>query len=106
MPLNSFGHFIKACRITAGLSQTILASHLGIARAHLSRIECGKKKLRIEKLETLSHALDINLTDLKKEFYSDIFAEEILKNDCPITVLEATKQKITRSYRIKNGYAI
>lgn len=106
MTMNSFGHFIRTCRVTSGLSQTELADRLGIERAHLSRIECGKKKLRIEKLESLSQALDIDLADLKKEFYSDVFAEEIFRNDCPVTVLEATRQKIAGLYQGKNGYAI
>jgi transcriptional regulator with XRE-family HTH domain len=98
----TFGEFIKQGRKHNYLSQTELAEQLGIERAHLSRIESGKKKFKIEKLESLALALKIDLAELKKEFYSDVFAEQIYIHNCPEGVLEITRQKVAmiRSLRM------
>lgn len=100
----TFGEFIKQGRKSSYLSQTELADKLGIERAHLSRIETGKKKFKIENLETLALALNIDLAELKKEFYSDVFAEQICINNCPEGVLEITRQKIANIRSSINGY--
>lgn len=92
--IKTFGVFIKECRKREHLTQSELAHLLGIERAHLSRIESGKKKFRVEKLECLSAALNMDTATLKEEFYSDFFAEQIYINDCPDGVLEATRLKI------------
>jgi transcriptional regulator with XRE-family HTH domain len=92
--ISNFGVFIKRHRKIKGLSQDDLADKLDIERAHLSRIECGRKKFRVEKLERLAQALGIELAELKKEFYSDFFAEQIFENECPVGVLEITRQKV------------
>ncbi|WCT12948.1 helix-turn-helix domain-containing protein [Mucilaginibacter jinjuensis] len=89
-----FGEFIKQGRKRNYLSQTELAEKLGIERAHLSRIESGKKKFKIENLESLAMVLKIDLAELKKEFYSDVFAEQIYIHNCPEGVLEITRQKV------------
>lgn len=90
----TFGEFIKQSRKANCLSQTELAEQLGIERAHLSRIESGKKKFKVENLESLAVALKIDLAELKKEFYSDFFAEQIYRHNCPDGVLEITRQKV------------
>ncbi|OKS85410.1 helix-turn-helix domain-containing protein [Mucilaginibacter polytrichastri] len=97
----TFGEFIKQGRKHNYLSQNELADKLGIERAHLSRIESGKKKFKIEKLESLALALKIDLAELKKEFYSDVFAEQIYTHNCPDGVLEITRQKVAMIRSVK-----
>ncbi len=97
----TFGEFIKQGRKRNYLSQAELAEQLGIERAHLSRIESGKKKFKVDNLESLSIALKVDLAELKKEFYSDFFAEQIYTHNCPEGVLDITRQKVAMIRSLK-----
>lgn len=65
---SSFGEFIKLHRIELNLSQESLAKKLGIDRALLSRIECGRKAFAAEKLPLLAKALYFDVSKLKETF--------------------------------------
>jgi len=67
--LVSFGAFIKKHRLELCLSQEDFARKINIERAQLSRVECGKKSLNVDKLKELSNALYLDLDIVKKEYY-------------------------------------
>lgn len=93
-PFQSFGEFIQHNRKKSRLSQTSLALMLEVDRAHLSRIECGIKQLHPEKLEPLSRIFKLKLAEVQREFYSDLIVNEILRNNCPESVLETARAKV------------
>ena len=65
----SFGAFIKKHRLELCLSQEDFARKINIERAQLSRVECGKKPLNVDKLKELAKALYLDLEIVKKEYY-------------------------------------
>lgn len=65
----SFGAFIKKHRMGLCLSQEDFSRMINIERAQLSRIECGKKSLNVDKLKELAQALYLDLDTVKKEYY-------------------------------------
>jgi ribosome-binding protein aMBF1 (putative translation factor) len=65
----SFGTFIKKHRLELCLSQEDFARRINIERAQLSRVECGKKSLNVDKLKELAKALCLDLDIVKKEYY-------------------------------------
>ena len=56
----SLGDKIKQLRKKRGLSQTELAEKIGIASAHLSRLETGKFQPSIDVLKKLSETLQVS----------------------------------------------
>lgn len=94
LPVTGLGYFIQKCRLLAGMPQIELARKLDISREYLSSIENGRKHLPVEKLELLSNILQLDIAQIKTQFYSDLFTREILASHCPETVLEETRKKL------------
>lgn len=65
----SFGAFIKKHRLELCLSQEDFARKINVERAQLSRIECGRKSLNVDKLKELAEAINIDLETVRKEYY-------------------------------------
>lgn len=93
-PYQSFGEFIQLNRKRMRLSQTALSVLLDVDRAHLSRIECGIKQLATDKLEPLADVFKLKLAEVQREFYADLIVSEILRNNCPESVLETARAKV------------
>lgn len=49
-------------RKAKGLTQQELADMVGVAQGSIARIESGKHRIRLDKLEKIAHALDIKIT--------------------------------------------
>ena len=59
-----FGLKVRQLRIEKGLSFTQLSKLTGLSASYLNEIEKGKKYPKIEKINILSDALEINFDDL------------------------------------------
>jgi transcriptional regulator with XRE-family HTH domain len=58
------GNKIKELRQAKGWSQQLLADHAQIERAHLTRLEEGKKEAGLRVLERIATALDVEIEKL------------------------------------------
>lgn len=70
---------IKHYRLKRGMSQTDLASFLGVTKQFISKLENGKSKLPLDKILITSEFLDIPIEKVKRALLSDA-KEEIYKN--------------------------
>lgn len=58
------GRRIRELRQAKGWSQQLLADHAELERAHLSRLEEGKREAGLRVLERIAAALDVEVEDL------------------------------------------
>jgi transcriptional regulator with XRE-family HTH domain len=58
------GNRIRKLRRAKGWSQQLLADHAELERAHLSRLEDGRKEAGLRVLERIATALDVGIEDL------------------------------------------
>ena len=58
------GRKIKQLRQAKGWSQQMLADHAELERAHLSRLEEGRREAGLRVLERIAIALDVKVEDL------------------------------------------
>ncbi len=58
------GRKIKELRRAKGWSQQLLAVHADLERAHLSRLELGRREACLRALERIARALDVEVEDL------------------------------------------
>jgi transcriptional regulator with XRE-family HTH domain len=58
------GNRIRELRQAKEWSQQMLADHAQIERAHLTRLEEGKKEAGLRVLEKIANALDVEVEDL------------------------------------------
>lgn len=58
------GNRIRELRQAKGWSQQMLADHAQIERAHLARLEEGKREAGLRILEKIASALDVGVEDL------------------------------------------
>jgi transcriptional regulator with XRE-family HTH domain len=58
------GRRIKELRQEKGWSQQLLADHAELERAHLSRLEEGRREAGLRVLERIARALDVDVEDL------------------------------------------
>jgi transcriptional regulator with XRE-family HTH domain len=58
------GRKIRKLRLAKGWSQQLLADHAELERAHLSRLEEGRREAGLRVLERIAMALDVEVEDL------------------------------------------
>jgi transcriptional regulator with XRE-family HTH domain len=97
----SFGEYIRKLRTENGFTLTQLGAKLDLDSANLSKIENGKRDFDEKRLEKMATVFELNLDDLKTEFFSDLFAKKIFETNCSISVLSAAEEKI-KYYRENN----
>ncbi len=90
----SFGSLIKKLRIEKGLTLTQLAAQLDLDSANLSKIENGKREFDEKRLIFLSEVFNINIDDLKKEFFGDYIARKIYNSNCSEEILIVAEEKV------------
>ena len=89
-----FGQYIKSLRTEKGLTLTQLGAKLGIDSANLSKIENGKREFDEKKLEILSEIFNLNLEELKIEFFAEYFAKKLYNSDCSTDAFVVAEEKI------------
>ena len=90
----TFGLYIRELRINRCLTLTQLAAQLDLDSANLSKIENGKREFDEKRLWKLAKVFQIDLSAVKMEFYSDLFAKKIFENDCSIEALRKAEEKV------------
>lgn len=53
---------ITDARKAKGMTQQELADAIGVKQSYIARVESGKHRIRLDKLEKIAHALDIKIT--------------------------------------------
>ena len=89
-----FGQYIKSLRTEKGLTLTQLGAKLGIDSANLSKIENGKREFDERKLKILSEIFNLNLEELKIEFFAEFFAKKLYNSDCSTDAFVVAEEKI------------
>ena len=69
--MNSFGERIKKIREEQGTPLRIVAFHLGVDQAVLSKIENGKRKATKKQVELISNYFNVSMKELLIDWLSD-----------------------------------
>ena len=77
------GQRIQTARLQKKLSQSDLADLLDVSVSYVSRIECGKIRLNLERIIELCLILNISLPDILQGSYSSTEVKPINNTDCP-----------------------
>lgn len=97
----TIGEYIHRLRVSQGFTLTQLGALLGVDSGALSKIENGKKGLDKKSLPALAEIFELDYEDLKREFFSELIARDILSNSCDETVLRLAADKV-KYLRSKN----
>ena len=90
----TFGEYIKRLRTDNELTLTQLAAKLDLDSANLSKIENNKREFDEKRLELLAKVFNLDLAQLRTEFFSDIIAKKIYENNCNSETLILAEQKV------------
>lgn len=90
----TFGEYIKRLRTDNELTLTQLAAQLDLDSANLSKIENNKREFDEKRLELLANVFNLDLAQLRTEFFSDIIAKKIYENNCDSETLILAEQKV------------
>lgn len=90
----TFGEHIKRLRTENELTLTQLAAKLDLDSANLSKIENNKREFDEKRLELLANVFNLDLAQLRTEFFSDIIAKKIYENNCDSETLILAEQKV------------
>lgn len=75
LPELPLGKYVQEKRKQVGLTQEEFGSLIGLDRAHLSRIECGRKIISQHKLGKIAEVLHVPIADLHKMYYQEKMLE-------------------------------
>lgn len=90
----TFGEYIKRLRTENELTLTQLAAKLDLDSANLSKIENNKREFDEKRFELLANVFNLDLAQLRTEFFSDIIAKKIYENNCDSETLILAEQKV------------
>lgn len=90
----TFGEYIKRLRTENELTLTQLAAKLDLDSANLSKIENNKREFDEKRLDLLANVFNLDLAQLRTEFFSDIIAKKIYENNCDSETLILAEQKV------------
>jgi transcriptional regulator with XRE-family HTH domain len=92
--MNSFGKRIRSLREQKGAPLRIVAYHLGIDQAVLSKIENGKRKASKKHVELMSEYFNVSLKELVIEWLSDKIVYDIEEEEFGIEALKVAEEKV------------
>ena len=95
-----FGEYIRKIRRDKGLTLTQLAAQLKPDSANLSRIENGKREFDEKRLNKLAIALNLNIEELKNEYFGDCFAKKLYEYKCSHDALLVAEEKVNYLKRL------
>lgn len=99
--MNSFGEKIRKLRDEKGTPLRIVAFHLGVDQAVLSKIENGKRKATKKQVELISGYFNVPIKELLIDWLSDKIIYEIVDEEFGIEALKVAEQRITYKRREK-----
>jgi HTH-type transcriptional regulator, competence development regulator len=91
---DTFGHYIRKLRKQHKLTLTQLAAKLDLDSANLSKIENGKRRFDEKRLELLADCFDLDLKELKEEYFSEVFAKKLYETNCSSKALALAEEKV------------
>ena len=89
----SFGEYIRHLRTKNELTLTQLGAKLDLDSANLSKIENGKRDFDEKRLTKLAEVFNIDLQELKTEFFSDLFAKKLYASSSSTDALFVAEKK-------------
>ncbi len=92
--MNSFGERIKKIREEKGTPLRIVAFHLGVDQAVLSKIENGKRKATKKQVELISDYFKVSMKELLIDWLSDKIVYDIEEEEYGIEALKVAEQKV------------
>lgn len=78
----SFGEYIRELRTKFGFTLTQLGAKLDLNSANQTKIENGKRDFDDKRLNQLAIVFDLDLEELKTEFFSVLFAKKLYDSSC------------------------
>ncbi|MCO5259594.1 MAG: helix-turn-helix domain-containing protein [Crocinitomicaceae bacterium] len=101
----TFGEYIRKLRKSHRLTLTQLAFQLDLDSANLSKIENGKREFDEKRLEKLATAFNLDIEQLKTEYFADQFAKKMYQYNCSPETLIVAEEKINylKSINTKQG---
>ena len=101
----TFGEYIRQLRTGKGLTLTQLASQLDLDSANLSKIENGKREFDEKRLDKLAIAFNLDIDQLKTEYFADQFAKKMYLYNCSPETLIVTEEKVNylKSVNVKQA---
>lgn len=92
--MNSFGERIKKIREEQGTPLRIVAFHLGVDQAVLSKIENGKRKATKKQVELISDYFKVSMKELLIDWLSDNIVNDIEEEEFGIEALKVAEEKV------------
>ena len=92
--MNSFGERIRRLRDEKGTPLRIVAFHLGVDQAILSKIENGKRKATKKQVELISDYFNVPIKELLIDWLSDKIVYEIVDEEFGVEALKVAEQKV------------
>ena len=89
-----FGEYIKQLRTEKGLTLTQLGAKLNLDSANLSKIENGKRDFDEKRLTQLAEVFNLDIQELKTEFFSDLFAKKLYESSSSTDALILAEKKV------------
>jgi len=93
----SIGQYVHKLRVENNLTLTQLGAILGIDSGALSKIENERRSLDCKYLPKLAAHFTLDLEKLRKEYFSEKFANEIIEKEISTDVLRLVKLKLKKS---------
>ncbi len=91
---STFGEYIRLLRKDKGYTLTQLAAKLGLDSANLSKIENNKRVFDEKRLDKLAKVFNLDIRQLKDEYFGGQFAKKMLEYNCSMDALKVAEKKI------------
>jgi len=98
--MDSFGERIRKLREEKGTPLRIVAFHLGVDQAVLSKIENGKRKATKKQVELISNYFNVSIKELIIDWLSDKIIYDIRDEEFGFEALKVAEQKVKYQKRV------
>lgn len=92
--MKDFGKKIRELRENKGEPLRVVAYHLGVDQAILSKIENGKRKANRKQVEMIAEYFNTSTKDLLIEWLSDKIVYDIEDDEYGVEALKVAEQKV------------
>ena len=92
--MDNFGEKIRKLREQKGTPLRIVAFHLGVDQAVLSKIENGKRKATKKQVELISNYYNVPIKELLIDWLSDKIIYDIVDEEFGVEALKVAEEKV------------
>lgn len=96
----NLGKFIKAYRINKNITQTDLATLLGVDVSFICKIEKSEKTLSKSHFKKLSEILNANINDINNQWVSDKIIDLLSQEEDKVEIIKMTILKLENNSNI------